>query len=148
MTAPPLAAGSAEPNALPFQPSIVSAEQVISMQVDLTLHATGTPTEVPQRAFVISQQQGAAWLQFMAEISRGRQAVALMKFRDTVADACWIARWSRNYVTLDVPISELPAIIDDLVQLSQHALCHPQAQVGDEIIRCLSVNFGVGLPPA
>jgi hypothetical protein len=80
----------------------------------------------------------------MADISRGQQAVELMRFRDTVADACW----SRNYVTLDVPISDLPAIIDDLVQLSQHAICHPQAPVGDEIIRSLSVNFGVGLPPA
>ncbi len=118
------------------------------MQVDMTLHAAGTQSEVPRRTFVISQQQGAAWLRFMADISRGHQAVELMRFRDTVADACWLARWSRNYVTLDVPISDLPGIIDDLVQLSQYAICHPQAPVGDEIIRSLSVNFGVGLPPA
>jgi|GEM_PF-2552634 len=118
------------------------------MQVNLAIHATGTQGEIPQRTFVISQQQGAAWLKFITDISRGHDPVALMSFRDTVADACWLARWSRSYVTLDVPLADLPAIIDDLLQLSQHALCHPQAMVGDEIIRCLSVNFGVGRPSA
>lgn len=116
------------------------------MHVEKAVLATGPHREIPQRTFIISQQQGAAWLQFISEISRGRDATALLRFRDTIADACWLARWSRNYVTLDVPIADLAAIIDDLVQLSQHALCHPQATVGDEMLRCLSVNFGADLP--
>ncbi len=116
------------------------------MQVDLARRTTGSDCEVPQRTFVISQQQGAAWLNFIADISRGQQVAALQRFRDLVADACWLARWSRNYVTLDVPIAELPAIIDDLVQLSQRTICHPQATVGDEIIRSLSINFGIDSP--
>lgn len=118
------------------------------MHVDTSRRAAGNHSEVPQRTFVISQQQGASWLKFITDISRGQQAEALLKFRETIADACWLARWSRNYVTLDVPISELAAIIDDLMQLSQNALCDPQTLVGDEIIRCLSINFRAHQPPA
>ena len=94
-----------------------------------------------QKSIVISQQQGAQWLIFLGQLQRsGKASAALLRFRDTLADACWLGRWTRSYVNVDLGIDELPAIIIELADQSEADLQAQDASVREDILRALSAG--------
>ena len=94
-----------------------------------------------QKSIVITQQQGAQWLIFLGQFDRsGKASSALLRFRDTLADACWLGRWTRSYVTIDLGIEELPAVIIELAQQSEADLRVSDQSVREDMLRTLSAG--------
>lgn len=97
------------------------------------------PAALPQRVIVISQPQGAAWLVWLDELDRASTfASPLRRFRETLGDACWLARWSRNHVAIEVPAADLPEVIAELRHRIADTGARPAGSAGEELLRALT----------
>ena len=98
-----------------------------------------SPAELPQRVIVISQPQGAAWLVWLDELDRAAAfPPPLRRFRETLGDACWLARWSRNHVAIEVSVADLPEVIAELRNRIANASGRPAGAAGEELVRALT----------
>ena len=60
--------------------------------------------------------RAATWIVFMEELlASGEPRTAVDQFYDKLSDACWLARWKRENVVVDIEICAIPELISQLI---------------------------------
>lgn len=60
--------------------------------------------------------RAATWIVYMEELLASSAPLsAVKKFYEELSDACWLARWKRENVVIEVEICGLPELISQLI---------------------------------
>ena len=67
--------------------------------------------------------RAATWIVYMEELlASGEPRRAVEQFYEKLSDACWLARWKRENVLIQVEICALPELISQLVPVENQTV--------------------------
>jgi hypothetical protein len=88
---------------------------------NIPLHCLSLADEAACRGSVnrvigLDRSRAAAWLVYTEGLlAASKSCDAIEHFFENLQDACWLARWKRENVVLDIEVSLLPTLIAQLV---------------------------------
>ena len=87
----------------------------------------------------LTQAQAGSWLDFLNEaIQRSDQdGTGLRRLRDELVDQCWLGRWKRENVQVQLDPSLLPDVLEALLQECELATSRELEQGLADIAKCL-----------
>lgn len=101
----------------------------------------GSASKFPAKSLRLSRQEAANCLECVGRWLRdGHRSPELESLRNALEDACWLARWKREAVILDLCPSVLPGILETLVQIHSDEPSAEAAEALETVIRELSVS--------
>ncbi len=112
-------------------------------------HDDASSLEQPPRLVRLTQIQAGSWLGYLERIcssnrplENGKPALeSLRQLHHLLSDACWLARWKRENVILEVCMTMLPGLFADLLSLSQREQTKQDFDTLEEMIFELGVNL-------
>ncbi len=95
------------------QPAINTAINIPTPVKPLTDSKSDEPLK---REIWLDAFRAATWIVFMEELlASGEPRTAVDQFYDKLSDACWLARWKRENVVVDIEICAIPELISQLI---------------------------------
>lgn len=108
---------------------------------DPTGQPRGSRSDLPTKTLYLSRQEAASWLlsidQWLSE-QDVKTCPELESLRLSLEDACWLARWKRESVNLELCPAWLPGILQALVQVDADEPSSEMAETLEAIIGKLS----------
>jgi hypothetical protein len=67
--------------------------------------------------------RAATWIVYIEELmATGEVSSAVKRFYEELSDACWLARWKRENVVIEVEICEMPELVSQLIPSDTQAV--------------------------
>lgn len=67
----------------------------------------------------LTQEEARLWIGCIESLGCDQPDSALFEFSESLGDAIWLAEWKREYVRLDIDVTDIPVLLSFLV--SQHS---------------------------
>lgn len=94
----------------------MSTQPAMNIQHPVKPLADPKPVESLKREIWIDAFRAATWIVCMEELlATGEPRSAVEQFYEELSDACWLARWKREHVVIEVEICALPELISQLI---------------------------------
>jgi hypothetical protein len=77
---------------------------------------------IVKREICLDALRAAQWVVCLEELlASATPCDAVRQFYDDLSDACWLARWKRENVVVDIEVCATPQLISQLMQAESHA---------------------------
>ncbi|KAA5546257.1 hypothetical protein FYK55_05055 [Roseiconus nitratireducens] len=84
-------------------------------------------SRLPARSIYLTRDQAVRWLEQLNRLTASdRTAADLREMRNSLEEACWLARWKREEVILEMCPSTLASVAQRLMQIT-----HGESRIGD-----------------
>ena len=99
----------------------------------------GSLSESSTKSVCLSRDEAATWLLCVNQsLENGNQPSELKSLRNALEDACWLGRWKRENVIVELCPTVLPSTLDSLIQIHGEEPSSEVAEDLETIIRRLS----------
>ena len=93
----------------------MSTQPALTMQQPINFTFEASPEGTPKREICLDALRAATWIVCLEELlATGEPRSAVRNFYDELSDACWLARWMRENVVVDVEIRATTELITQL----------------------------------
>jgi len=110
--------------------------------MNIQQHVNSTPAAKPdvsvKREICLEAFRAATWMVCLEELlASSEPRPAIKQFYEELSDACWLARWKRENVVIDVEICATPELISQLIPADTQAVT---ASFLEDILKTLAEN--------
>jgi hypothetical protein len=115
----------------------MSTQPTLTIQQHVDSTSKAWSEGAPKREICLDALRAATWIVCLEELLASREPrSAVRNFYDELSDACWLARWKRENVVVDVEICATTELISQL--LSADSIADTRAL--EDILSTLSEN--------
>lgn len=101
----------------------MSTQPLMNIHEHVTLPSVAKTEASDKREICLPALRAAEWIVCLEELlASGEPRDAVKQFYEELGDACWLARWKRENVVIDIEICATPELIAQLISSDVHLL--------------------------